>query len=86
MMSKKKEVVTEKQVESNEAKFVRIVTPRVIKAIKSIRLIGNCTHSGYKWTEAMSEHIRQELQAELDLLDSKFAKKMDKQSAFGFDS
>lgn len=46
MARRKKEVPKE---ETKRGKFKRIVEPRVSKALKSIRLIGNCSGSAYEY-------------------------------------
>lgn len=48
-MAKRKSVVPKD--ESKRDTFKRIVQPRVRKAIKAIRLIGNCSGSAYEYTE-----------------------------------
>lgn len=48
-MGKKKKAA--KPTEDKHEKFVRVVTPRVKKALKAIALIGNQAGSGYEHTE-----------------------------------
>lgn len=85
-MTKKKDVKEMSKPEDKTDKFIRVIQPRVNKALKAIRLLGNCTSSGYKWTDAMSEHVLAELSTELDTLSNKFARRTDKQTNFEFQS
>lgn len=48
-MAKRKKSVPKD--ETKRDKFKRIVEPRVRKALKAIRLVGNCSGSAYEYTE-----------------------------------
>lgn len=58
--------------ETKEAKFTRIVLPRVNKAVKSIGLIGNCAGPGYANTPEQAEEIMIALTDALTALATKF--------------
>ena len=62
-MSKKKNTDIDKLEagESKEARFNRIVLPRINRAIKAISLIGNCSGSTYSYTPERVEAIREAL-------------------------
>lgn len=49
--------------ESKADRFIRVVTPRVGKAVKAIRQISYCAGSGY-------EHSDEQLKQILDILDT----------------
>ena len=70
--------------ETKGAKFARVVTPRVSKALKAISLIGNCSGAGYDYTPEQASQIIIALSKEIDVLEAKFAKKREKQSDFAF--
>lgn len=46
---KKRERKTLPSNETKEARFVRVATPRVVKAIKQIKLLSNCAASSYAY-------------------------------------
>lgn len=54
-MGKKKKAA--KPTEDKHEKFVRVVTPRVKKALKAIALIGNQSGAAYEYTEDDVVHI-----------------------------
>ena len=70
--------------ESGQDRFVRVVTPRVVKAIKSIRVIGYCAGAGYEYTPAQVEQIVSALTVVLNSLTERFASKKGVQEGFLF--
>ena len=71
--------------ESKAMRFVRVVRPRVIKAVKAIDIIGYCASSSYEYTPKQVEQISATLFAALNNLVDSFAKKKSKQDEFNFD-
>ena len=61
--------------ESNEDRFIRVVTPRVNKAVKAIEVIGFCTGSTYEYTANQSRQIVKALTDSIANLSDKFAGK-----------
>lgn len=61
--------------ETKKAKFKRVVEPRVRKALKAIRLIGNCSGSAYEYTTNDVINIAAVLQKEIEQLDTRFTSK-----------
>jgi hypothetical protein len=47
---KHREKKTPPSNETKEARFIRVATPRVVRAIKYIKLLGNCASSAYGYT------------------------------------
>lgn len=70
--------------ESKADRFIRVVTPRVGKAIKAIRQIGFCAGGTYEYKPEQAEQIVSALRKELQDLDTKFTTKADTQAAFEF--
>lgn len=64
-MGKKKKV--EKPSEDKHEKFIRVVTPRVGKALKAIALIANQAGIGYSYTE---DDVAQIITALRDAIDN----------------
>lgn len=61
--------------EGKADKFVRVVSPRVKKAIKCILIIGNCAGSGYSFTEHQHKQITDALYMAVNQLEARFAGK-----------
>ena len=70
--------------ETKAERFVRVVTPRVGKAVKSIRVIGYCAGSAYEVSPAQVKQIIEVLSAALDSLADRFSSKPDAQETFEF--
>lgn len=73
------------QAEKLQAKrdaFMRVVTPRVNKACKAIRLVGNCAAANYIYSPEQAAAITAALQRSVDGVVSVYAKKADKQEQF----
>ena len=74
-------------IPANETKgdrFVRVVTPRVGKALKAIRTVGFCTGSTYEYTPKQMTDIINALKTAVDSLSDNFAKKSETTSEFSF--
>lgn len=59
--------------ESKADKFERVVIPRVIRAEKAIRLIGNCASSSYGYEQPQIEQIKGTLFTALTQVIDKFS-------------
>jgi len=59
--------------ETKAERFLRVVTPRVNKAIKSIRLVGNQAGSTYEYTPKQIEKIGLALHKEVDTMIKQYA-------------
>lgn len=58
------------------AKFVELANARVARAIKDLRLVGNLSNrKNYEYTDEEARKILKVLEAELDMLKSKFRAK-----------
>lgn len=83
----KKNVGTRQSIPKDESKsdrFIRVVTPRINKAIKSIKVIGYCASSTYEYTPQQVAKIVSVLQDAINAIDDKFAKRTDKAGEFAF--
>ena len=78
---KRKEVPAD---ETKLARFVRVVTPRINKAVKAINTIGFCAASSYEHTPEQVAEIKKVLTQAVSGLEKKFAGEQDAQSSFGF--
>jgi len=70
-MAKKKN--KDKPAEDKHDKFVRVVTPRVKKALKAIGLIGNQAGSAYSYTEQDIAYIMGALRGACDAVEKRYA-------------
>lgn len=87
MADKQKTGSSKKKVEeTKEAKFVRVVTPRIAKAVKYIDLIGNCACSGYSYSPEEVEQIADVLKETVNRVIERYSAKRDKQADFAFKS
>ena len=64
-----------KVVETKGQCFVRVVTPRVQKAIKMILLIGNCAGSVYSYDEVQAKQITDALYKAVNDVEERFQRK-----------
>jgi len=85
-MAKKK--VRRKQVipaeETKAERFVRVVTPRVNKAVKAIKQIGFCSAASYEYTPEQLKQITKALDTAQDEMLARFAGKSWDEGVFGF--
>jgi len=85
-MSKKKNKVGEplEAGEAKEARFVRIVVPRINKAVKAISLIGNCSGSSYGYTDIQVSDIERVLHGAVENMIGRYKAKSDSSNKFDF--
>ena len=72
--------------ESKADRFVRVVTPRVGKAVKAIDLIGFCGGAAYEHTSKQVEEITAALYGAIKRVVDKLAAKTEKGEGFAFKS
>jgi len=84
-MAKKRKTNPPPKDETKEQKFIRVVTPRVAKAVKCIKLIGNCAGIGYDYTTAQVDQINEVLDAAVTHVGNKFIKAEADSSEFSFE-
>ncbi len=70
--------------ETKAARFIRVVTPRINKAIKSINTIGFCAASSYEYTPEQVKEIKTALLHAVSGLEKKFAGEVAGETLFGF--
>ncbi|GAH43348.1 unnamed protein product [marine sediment metagenome] len=83
----KKKVSSRPKIPDNETKserFIRVVAPRVSKAVKAIDVIGFCAGSTYEYTPDQSVQIGNALIKAVNDLRVKFDRKANKQDSFNF--
>ena len=73
VMAKKKK--SEKPPEDKRKKFLRVVAPRVRKAMKAISLIGNQAGSAYEYTSEDVAHIINALRTAVDGVETAYTSK-----------
>ena len=61
--------------ENKRGTFLRIVQPRVRKALKAIRLIGNCSGSAYEYTDKDVAGVITALITEIEQLEARYKSK-----------
>lgn len=81
---KNQQAVGDKVVESKRERFIRVVSPRVNKALKAIRLIGNCAGSAYAFEQGDIDRMFSVLAKSVNEAESKFAAKGQGQAEFSF--
>ena len=64
-----------KTTQDKRADFKRLLIPRLDKAIKAIKVIGNLSASQYAFTEGEAEKVIQALRLATDQVEGKFFKK-----------
>ena len=70
--------------ETKSAKFVRVVTPRVSKAVKALKIIGYCSGSAYEYTPKQVGEIINVLGKTLDNLSNRFKTRAESDEGFSF--
>ena len=70
--------------ESKADRFIRVVTPRIAKAMKAIRVIGFCAGAGYEYTPAQVKQIATALGAAVDRVNKQFTEKKADEPEFEF--
>ena len=71
--------------ETDAAKFIRVVQPRVGKAVKAIGLVGYCTGSGYEYTPAQAKQIIAVLTKAIVNIEKQFAGSAGRDDSFVLD-
>lgn len=72
--------------EDKSQRFVRVVSPRVDKAVKAIKQIALCAGKTYEYTPQQANQIKGTLMKELTILSSAFEKKAQADTGFKFSS
>lgn len=80
----KKPSKTIPQNETKAARFVRVVTPRIARAIKSITVIGYCAAPAYEYKPEQVKQILDALRNAEAQLEAKFAAKQKQEMEFQF--
>lgn len=70
--------------ESKSDRFVRVVTPRVGKAVKAIKVIGYCAGSTYEYTPVQVKQITDVLLTAVSALEGRFEKTAEAKPEFAF--
>ena len=70
--------------ESKADRFIRVVQPRVAKAVKSISTIGFCAGASYEYTEDQIKQIAETLIVSLRALQATFVGKGEVSGGFTF--
>lgn len=74
-----------KKPESKTELFLRLVKPRVIKTLKSIRILSNCSNrSRYEYTSEQIDTIFLAIREALDKAEVKFTQSKTEQETFDF--
>ncbi len=72
--------------ESKSDRFKRVVTPRVVKAIKSINVVGYCAGVGYEYSHEQVEQICKTLHTAVDAIEGKYNSASKPAVTFGFET
>jgi len=62
--------------------FARVCPPRMDKALKAIRMVGDCTNPTYLYSEGQSEFVVAQLQQAVDDVKSRFSGVQGKSGGF----
>lgn len=71
--------------ESKADRFVRVVTPRIVKAVKSISVVGYCAGSTYEYTPKQIQQIVDVLLDAVEGVNKKFTVKTVAEREFEFE-
>lgn len=87
-MGKKSKVQRDRaEIEKEQAvKFKRVVEPRVVKAVRALRLVGNCAGAGYNYTIEQKAQVLDVVGNAFKDMLSKFERSEKAQSTFKLDS
>jgi len=83
----KKRVRSKQSIPENESKadrFIRVVKPRINKAVKAINTIGFCAGAAYEYTPQQVTQIMDALHFAQKELGDSFEKKASKTAVFDF--
>ena len=75
-------VSPEQRLQVRRESFLRVVTPRVNKAVKSIHLVGNCAGAGYSYTPEQSKAVVLALQVAVQGVENAYNKKVEATKEF----
>lgn len=64
-----------KTLQDKRSDFKRLIIPRLEKALKAIKVIGNLSAGQYAYTESEAEKVVQALRLATDQVEGKFFKK-----------
>lgn len=70
--------------ETDAERFIRVVTPRVAKAVKAIRTIGFCAAATYAYTPKQVEQIVAALKTAMATVEKQYSEKEATKAEFGF--
>lgn len=70
--------------ESKADRFKRLATPRVNKILHSLDTLGNCSGSGYEYTDEQVQAMFGAIEEKVNETRAKFEKKQTKASTFTF--
>ena len=80
--NKRKSEAAMTATETKLQRFARVVTPRVTKALKAVRLIGNCSGPAYEHTDEQLTKIFEALDRTVGNMKATFAEKDKAQDKF----
>lgn len=88
-MAKKQKVTLtpEQKAKKAQAKrdaFIKVVVPRMTKAIKAIRLVGNCSSGNYLYTTEQAVYIYEALVNAVQAVEKAYSGKAEKEAEFAF--
>lgn len=84
-MAKKRKKKVVNPDETKRERFIRVVTPRVKKALKAIGLIGNQAGSAYEYTEQDVAYIMGSLRGACDAVEKRYASSGKQEVDFSLD-
>lgn len=80
--SNKPELSDAQKLQVKRDNFARVLPKRMDKALKAIRMVGDCTNPTYLYTEKQSTAIVAKLQAAVDDVTARFAGEQGKSGGF----
>lgn len=70
--------------ESKADRFVRVVTPRVVKAVKAIKVVGYCANASYEYSPKQVKQIIDRLTAAVQSVEGMLTDNKSVDEIFGF--
>ena len=80
--SNKPELTEAQKQQVKRDNFARVLPKRMDKALKAIRMVGDCTLPSYLYTEEQGKAVADGLQASVDGVKSRFSGKPGKSGGF----
>lgn len=80
--SNKPELTEAQKKQAKRDNFLRVLPPRMDKALKAIRMVGDCTNPTYSYTDDESKLIVAELVAAVDSVKARFSGEPGKAGGF----